>query len=340
MLTEPPKIVPVQTTSGLPAPFWSVMIPTYNPRADYLEETLRSVLAQDPGQQQMQIEVVDDCSPGVDVASLVKRIAGERVSFSRTPENLGLAGGWNTCIERSRGQWVHMLHHDDMVLDGFYAALSKGAASDERVGAAFCRHAFCDEDGHWLHLSELHRKQSGVLDDFLERLGIAQLIQTPSIAVKRAIYEELGGFRSDLCYTLDWEMWLRIAARFTFWFEPEILACYRVHQTSATSSLVREAADVRDIRRMLEITMSYQKPHQVAKISRQARVGYAGFAVNNARRMLVLGYARSARKQLVEALRLSKSARVWRQVVSFLFLWVRVAGARLERGIKLFLKIS
>ena len=38
------------------------MIPTYNPRADYLEETLRSVLQQDPGPEQMQIEVVDDRS--------------------------------------------------------------------------------------------------------------------------------------------------------------------------------------------------------------------------------------------------------------------------------------
>ena len=40
-------------------PFWSVMIPTYNARADYLEETLNSVLQQDPGPGQMKIEVVD-----------------------------------------------------------------------------------------------------------------------------------------------------------------------------------------------------------------------------------------------------------------------------------------
>ena len=38
------------------------MIPTYNPRAEYLEETLWSVLRQDPGPEQMQIEVVDDYS--------------------------------------------------------------------------------------------------------------------------------------------------------------------------------------------------------------------------------------------------------------------------------------
>jgi cellulose synthase/poly-beta-1,6-N-acetylglucosamine synthase-like glycosyltransferase len=43
-------------------PYWSVMIPTYNLRANYLEETLLSVLQQERGSEQMQIEVIDDCS--------------------------------------------------------------------------------------------------------------------------------------------------------------------------------------------------------------------------------------------------------------------------------------
>ena len=42
-------------------PKWSVMIPAYN-CARFLAATLESVLAQDPGPAQMQIEVVDDCS--------------------------------------------------------------------------------------------------------------------------------------------------------------------------------------------------------------------------------------------------------------------------------------
>ena len=45
-----------------PRPFWSVMVPTYEP-STLLEETLRAVLDQDPGPEAMQIAVVDDRSP-------------------------------------------------------------------------------------------------------------------------------------------------------------------------------------------------------------------------------------------------------------------------------------
>ena len=55
------------------------MMPTYRPDEKYLRQALESVLQQAPGPEQMQIEVVDDCSPGMDVAALVKSIAGERV---------------------------------------------------------------------------------------------------------------------------------------------------------------------------------------------------------------------------------------------------------------------
>ncbi len=53
-------------------PLWSVMIPTYNARADYLEKTLNSVLQQDPGPKQMQVEVADEGS--VDISFEVRRL--------------------------------------------------------------------------------------------------------------------------------------------------------------------------------------------------------------------------------------------------------------------------
>ncbi|PYI76076.1 MAG: hypothetical protein DMF01_05670 [Verrucomicrobia bacterium] len=41
-------------------PCWSVVIRPYNPRAAYLKETFRSVLAQNPNPDEKQIEVMND----------------------------------------------------------------------------------------------------------------------------------------------------------------------------------------------------------------------------------------------------------------------------------------
>lgn len=129
-----------------PHPFWSVMIPTYNPRFDYLEQALRSVLDQDPGPEAMQIEVVDDASPDVDVEEMVRAIGGGRVSYFRSPANLGLAGCWNLCIVRSKGQWIHLLHQDDYVLPGFYERLARAAASHPEVSLLAARSFFVDAE--------------------------------------------------------------------------------------------------------------------------------------------------------------------------------------------------
>lgn len=165
---ECPAIPPISPEGGL-RPFWSVMVPTYRPREEYLRQTLESVLRQDPGPEQMQIEVVDDSSPDVDVAALVKSIAGARIAFSRTPRNLGLAGCWNTCLERSRGQWVHILHQDDYVLPGFYQRLEEASRAHPEVSLIAARSFFVDEEGVIWHVTERVRNlENGgkVVDDF------------------------------------------------------------------------------------------------------------------------------------------------------------------------------
>src|SRR5438067_8681030 len=144
-MANPPLIFPLQEENS-PRPFWSVMIPTYDPRADYLEETLLSVRKQDKGPDEMQIEVIDDCSKESTALEVTHRVGAGRVAFHRESENRGLANAWNRCIERARGHWVHILHQDDIVLPGFYDRMRKGVECSD-AGAIFCRHAITDANG-------------------------------------------------------------------------------------------------------------------------------------------------------------------------------------------------
>jgi len=328
---KPPAIPVLPVDDG--RPFWSVMIPTYNPRAEYLEETLLSVLKQDRGRDQMQIEVVDDYSKDDTAFEVTHRIGAGRVTFHRESGNRGLANCWNQCIERARGDWVHILHQDDFVLPGFYDRMRK-EGERSHAGAIFCRHVTANSKGHWIYISELHRESPGLLDDWHAKITARQFIQCPAIAIRRSVYEQLGGFLPHLHYVPDWEMWQRIASQFPFCFEPSILACYRVHSDSATSRMRLDAADVREVREMIELTMTYHSPARGRVLARKARLPWAEAAAFHARELLVkVGFA-PAWRQIIEALRLCHNPRIIRSVFSFLVLWLRIMGSRLKRWIK------
>jgi glycosyltransferase involved in cell wall biosynthesis len=331
-MANPPLIFPLQEENSS-RPFWSVMIPTYNPRADYLAETLLSVLKQDPGPDQMQIEVVDDCSNDDTASEVTRRVGAGRVTFHAEPQNRGLANNWNRCIERARGQWVHILHQDDLVLPGFYERLRKGAEHSD-AGAMFCRYAVANSKGHWLRISELHRESAGLLEDWHAEITVQCVIQCAAIAVRRSVYEQLGGFLPHLHYVADWEMWQRIASQFAFCFEPSILACYRVHSDSATSRLRLDAADTREVREMIELTVAYHTAARGRVLARKARSSWAEVAVFHGRELLVQARFTPAWRQIVEALRLCHNRRIIRKICSFLVLWLRIMGSRFKRWMK------
>jgi hypothetical protein len=160
------------------------------------------------------------------------------------------------------------------------------------------------------------------------------VIQCAAIAVRRTVYEQLGGFLPNLHYVADWEMWQRIASEFPFCFEPSILACYRQHPKSATSRLRLDGADTREVRKMIELTKTYHDPARGRVLASKAQLAWAEVAVFHARELLVkVGFAPASR-QIVEALRLSHNRRIIGKIFLFLVLCFRIIGSRLKRWMK------
>lgn len=295
---------------GVVRPLWSVMIPTYN-CARYLRETLASVLAQDPGPDIMQIEVIDDCSTKDDPAAVVSELGRGRIQFYRQPQNVGHTKNFETCLKRARGKLIHQLHGDDCVRDGFYRKMQQAFEDNPNIGAAFCRHIFMDEHSHWRYFSELEQMESGILDNWLEKIATFQRIQTPSVVVRRDVYEKLGGFDDRLSWVEDWEMWVRIAANYPIWYEVEPLALYRKHSTSNTGRYIRTGENIRDARRCIEIIQSYLPKEVAGTLSNQAKKNWAFNALNSdAPALLNVGDFNAAVTQIQEALKCSNSIKV------------------------------
>ena len=223
------------------------MIPTYHCAA-YLRETLESVLAQDPGPERMQIEVVDDHSTADDPEAVVRELGGgprhlpppapERRPCRRTSTraSAGLARATSsTCSTATTPSSA-----------GFYETMARPFAQDPGVGAAFCRYVGIDEQSRRQSISPLEALHAGRVPHWLERIALGQRLQVVCMVVRRDAYERVGGFAA-WPFAEDWEMWVRLAAHVPVWYEPQPLARYRVHAASMTNDYLRTAENARAV---------------------------------------------------------------------------------------------
>jgi glycosyltransferase involved in cell wall biosynthesis len=267
--TSPPVISPVSPTEN--RPLWSVVIPTYN-CINCLPHTLKSVLEQDPGPELMQIEVVDDCSTDGDVGALVHEIGKGRVGFFCQEKNRGSLRNFETCLNRAKGHYIHLLHGDDMVLNGFYKQMELLFDQFPQAGAAFSRFAYIDDENNFSPPGKELQSEAGIIDDFLLQIAQKQLLQAAAMVVRRGVYEHLGSFFA-VHYGEDWEMWIRIAAHYPVAYTPQCLALYRGgqgHSSSITSNSLKTGQNIRDIRKVIEIVQNYlpeKKRKELKKIA-------------------------------------------------------------------------
>lgn len=329
-----PAIAPVP--AGIHRPIWSVMIPTYN-CTKYLERTLKSVLEQASSPEMMQIEVVDNCSTQADPEALVKDIGQGRVSFYRQPQNLGALRNFNTCIERSRGNIVHILHSDDLIIPGFYQVLQAAFEQEPTIGAAFCHYAYIDEADRQQEIPPSERTTAGIYPNLIERIAVSSITQAPAIVVRRSVYEEIGGFHLELFHAGDWEIYKRIAAFYPVWYEPQVLACYRRHNTSTTSKMVRSGANIAELRRAIDISQQYLPEPLVAELTAKSREFFALYAFRLACWLLVIPDYQAAMAQVREGFKCSHSPRVIGQMLLFLASFLLTGGVR--RGKRVVLKL-
>lgn len=283
-------------------PLWSVMIPTFN-RTEYLEQALECVLAQDLGPDKMHIEVIDNCSTKSDPEALIKKVGQQRISFYRQPENIGLVRNLTTCIQRSRGHLVHILHDDDLVAPGFYNQMQEAFEKEPSIGAAFCQTRFVTAKGRSIKLFKKQRKTPGILKNWLERIAVENLIQPPSIVVKRSVYENLGGFNPNLVHACDWEMWTRIAAHYPVWYEPQALGCSRMHSFSESADFIRSAENIIDERRAIDIIYAHLPSSKAARLYKQVNLNCTLWNITGASRIFASGNSAAAFTQVREALR-------------------------------------
>ena len=237
-----PRVEPIASAEA--RPLWSVMIPTFN-CAKYLRPCLESVLAQDAGRNRMEMEVIDDCSTEDDPAAVVRELAEGRVKFHRNARNEGPTRNFNICLKRSSGELVHLLHGDDYVLPGFYRKIEEMAEGHPEVSFFHARALILDEAGNTEGSSPSIDNLRSPGND-VSPFYYTNLFRTAGVVVRRAFYEQYGGFNPKFIHVGDWEMWVRAVFLGSGLCSNDALATYRSFAGNDTSRLVSTGVNLRD----------------------------------------------------------------------------------------------
>jgi glycosyltransferase involved in cell wall biosynthesis len=198
-------------------PTVSVIIPTYN-RAPFVEEAIRSVLAQDF--KDFELVVVDDGSTD-GTRQTLKRYADSLSVLHQ--ENRGVSSARNTGIKHSQGAYIAFLDSDDLWLPG---KLSTQVAFFEEHSQAL----ICQTEEIWLRKGvrvnprKVHKKYSGEI--FEHCLSLCR-VSPSSAMIRRTLFDEVGLFDEDLPACEDYDLWLRVACRHPIYLIDEPLIIKR-----------------------------------------------------------------------------------------------------------------
>ena len=203
-------------------PLVSIITPAYN-QADYLAETLDSMLAQD--YPNIEYLVLDDGSTDA-TPQVLQRYDG-RVRWERH-NNMGQSRTLNKGWAQSRGEYIGYLSSDDLLLPHALSTLVDALEANPQAMVAYCDFDLIDAQSIKVGVA--------TSPDFDHRRMLEQLIcpPGPGALFRRAVFDQTGGWNASLRKIPDFEFWLRAARLGPFIRVPQVLAQYRVHEESAS----------------------------------------------------------------------------------------------------------
>ena len=187
-------------------PLISVVIPTHD-RRDLVREAVASVLAQ--GFTDFELIVVDDGSGDDTVEVLGRSFDDPRLSLLRQ-DNAGASAARNRGAGRARGKWLAFLDSDDTWLPEKLEAQLAALTGRPEVPACYTEEVWY-RNGRWANPRKVHAKHSGWIFEHCLPLCI---ISPSSILMKRDVFLSLGGFDETLPACEDYDLWLRLTARY------------------------------------------------------------------------------------------------------------------------------
>ncbi|QLE56153.1 glycosyltransferase family 2 protein [Nostoc sp. TCL26-01] len=240
----------------------SVVIPAYNAMA-YLPTTLDTLFQQTF--TDFEVLIINDGSTD-NIIEWISQLADLRIRLI-TQENQGLTGAHNTGVIHAQGEYIAFLDADDLweptKLEKQVACLDK----NPEVGLVDTWVMLIDENGT---STGTVLKTNGEGNIWKQIIQCTTVVCGSSPLVRSVCFQQVGLFDPAMGGSSDWDMWIRIAARYAFALVKEPLTLYRQHRSSMSKNCERvfreNQAVIEKTFKSVPAELQYLKQHTYALV--------------------------------------------------------------------------
>lgn len=209
-------------------PFFSVIIPTYN-RADFIGQTIKSVLNQDF--ENFELIVVDDGSTD-NTAEVVDKISDNRIRYYKK-ENAERGAARNFGGKKAKGIYITFLDSDDLFYKNHLRVAYDYILENSEVYILFQQYEFLKDNGAVKLL--FTPTQNPINQELVEN---GNFMSCHGVFVKKDTFlENQFNENWELSGSEDYELWLRLAARFPILYSSNVTSALVEHETRSVKSM-------------------------------------------------------------------------------------------------------
>ena len=233
----------------------SLIIPNYN-NADYLDECMESVLNQ--VRIPDEVVIIDDASTDHSVEKI--KMYEQKYPFVRgiyNDRNRGVAYSRHYAIVQSKGEYITMLDSDDFFSDPHklkneMELIEKWKKEHNEDIIAFSNFALYNPKSGECAPVYLHNYEVPSGGIFFEVITRSKPIPRDFV-MKRECYFDVGGFDTTLAIYEDWDLNIRLASKYKFYYTQGMGTAYRVHGSGLSAAdYLTHILTIRDVFRKYE----------------------------------------------------------------------------------------